>query len=656
MKYKVISNFSPTGDQPEAIKSLVEGLNQNKKFQTLEGVTGSGKTFTIAHTIANFGRPTLVLCHNKTLAAQLYSELKEFFPENAVEYFISYYDYYQPEAYIPQTDTFIEKDASINSEIERLRLAATDALLNREDVIIICSVSCIYGLGSPEDYKEMVLTAKVGDLVDRNKLLEKLIKIQYERNDYESTSGNFRVRGDTLDIFPSYSNSYAVRIEFFDEQIESIKKINPLTGKTLSLHEHIMISPAKHFVMPQSKIDRAIKKIDKEKEMQILHFEKEKKLIEAQRIKMRTEYDLEMLKELGYCNGVENYSQPLSDRNPGDRPECLIDYFPDNFLTIIDESHVTIPQIRGMYNGDRSRKLTLVENGFRLPSALDNRPLNFEEFLNITNEIIFASATPGNFERENGGNPIEQIIRPTGILEPPIEIRPLKDQIDNLIEEIRKRSEKNERILVTTLTKKTAEDLTSFLKKINIKVQYIHSDVDAIERVEILRELRKGDVDCIVGINLLREGLDLPEVSLVAILDADKEGFLRSESSLIQTAGRAARHIEGLVIMYADNITNSIQNTMNKCDKRRIKQINYNKKNNISPKAINKSIQDSLKNLYENADSVVKKAIITTGKDYDINEIINQTEKEMLEAAEKLEFEHAALLRDKLKKLKEKYD
>ena len=656
MKYKVISNFSPTGDQPEAIKSLVEGLNQNKKFQTLEGVTGSGKTFTIAHTIANFGRPTLVLCHNKTLAAQLYSELKEFFPENAVEYFISYYDYYQPEAYIPQTDTFIEKDASINSEIERLRLAATDALLNREDVIIICSVSCIYGLGSPEDYKEMVLTAKVGDLVDRNKLLEKLIKIQYERNDYESTSGNFRVRGDTLDIFPSYSNSYAVRIEFFDEQIESIKKINPLTGKTLSLHEHIMISPAKHFVMPQSKIDRAIEKIDKEKEMQILHFEKEKKLIEAQRIKMRTEYDLEMLKELGYCNGVENYSQPLSDRNPGDRPECLIDYFPDNFLTIIDESHVTIPQIRGMYNGDRSRKLTLVENGFRLPSALDNRPLNFEEFLNITNEIIFASATPGNFERENGGNPIEQIIRPTGILEPPIEIRPLKDQIDNLIEEIRKRSEKNERILVTTLTKKTAEDLTSFLKKINIKVQYIHSDVDAIERVEILRELRKGDVDCIVGINLLREGLDLPEVSLVAILDADKEGFLRSESSLIQTAGRAARHIEGLVIMYADNITNSIQNTMNKCDKRRIKQINYNKKNNISPKAINKSIQDSLKNLYENADSVVKKAIITTGKDYDINEIINQTEKEMLEAAEKLEFEHAALLRDKLKKLKEKYD
>ena len=656
MKYEVISNFSPTGDQPKAIRSLVDGLNQNKKFQTLEGVTGSGKTFTIAHTIANYGKPTLVLCHNKTLAAQLYSELKEFFPENAVEYFISYYDYYQPEAYIPQTDTFIEKDASINTEIERLRLAATDALLNREDVIIICSVSCIYGLGSPEDYKEMVLTAKVGDSVDRNRLLEKLIKIQYERNDYEATSGNFRVRGDTLDIFPSYANTYAIRIEFYDDLIESIKKINPLTGKKISSHEHIMISPAKHFVMPQSKIDRAIEKINNEKEMQILYFEKQKKLIEAQRIKMRTEYDLEMLKELGYCNGVENYSQPLSDRNPGDRPECLIDYFPDDFLTIIDESHVTLPQVRGMYNGDRSRKLTLVENGFRLPSALDNRPLNFEEFLSITNEIIFASATPGTFERENGGSPIEQIIRPTGILEPPIEIRPLTNQIDDLIEEIRKRSEKNERTLVTTLTKKTAEDLTSFLKKINIKVQYIHSDVDAIERVEILRELRKGEVDCVVGINLLREGLDLPEVSLVAILDADKEGFLRSESSLIQTAGRAARHIEGLVIMYADKITNSMQNMMKKCDQRRIKQIHYNKKNNISPKAINKSIRDSLKNLYENADSIVKKAISDTGKDYDINEIINQTEKEMLEAAEKLEFEYAAILRDKLKKLKEKYD
>ena len=656
MKYEVISNFSPTGDQPKAIKSLVTGLDQNKKFQTLEGVTGSGKTFTIAHTIANYGKPTLVLCHNKTLAAQLYSELKEFFPKNAVEYFISYYDYYQPEAYIPQTDTFIEKDASINSEIERLRLAATDALLNRDDVIIICSVSCIYGLGSPDDYKEMVFTAKVGDIVDRNSTLEKLIKIQYERNDYEAASGNFRVRGDTLDIFPSYTNAYAVRIEFFDDEIESIKKINPLTAKKISTHDHIMISPAKHFVMPQYKIDNAINKINTEKEKQIIYFEKEKKLIEAQRIKMRTEYDLEMLKELGYCNGVENYSQPLSNRSPGDRPDCLLDYFPDGFLTIIDESHVTLPQIRGMFNGDRSRKLTLVENGFRLPSALDNRPLNFDEFINITNELIFSSATPGKFEVENSSQIIEQIIRPTGIIEPPVEIRPLKNQIDNLIDEIRYRVERKERSLVTTLTKKNAEDLTLFLKKINIQVQYIHSDVDAIERVEILRNLRKGDVDCVVGINLLREGLDLPEVSLVAILDADKEGFLRSESSLIQTAGRAARHLKGLVIMYADNLTNSMQNMIKKCDQRRIKQLEYNQKNNLKPKAINKPIQKSLKDLHNDEDSIIKKVLNKTGKDFNINEIITQTEKDMLEAAEKMEFEHAAILRDRLNKLKEKYD
>ena len=656
MKYEVISNFSPTGDQPEAIKSLVTGLDQNKKFQTLEGVTGSGKTFTIAHTIANYGKPTLVLCHNKTLAAQLYSELKEFFPKNAVEYFISYYDYYQPEAYIPQTDTFIEKDASINSEIERLRLAATNALLNRDDVIIICSVSCIYGLGSPDDYKEMVFTAKVGDIVDRNSTLEKLIEIQYERNDYEAASGNFRVRGDTLDIFPSYTNAYAVRIQFFDDEIESIKKINPLTAKKISTHDHIIISPAKHFVMPQYKIDNAINKINTEKEKQIIYFEKEKKLIEAQRIKMRTEYDLEMLKELGYCNGVENYSQPLSNRSPGDRPDCLLDYFPDGFLTIIDESHVTLPQIRGMFNGDRSRKLTLVENGFRLPSALDNRPLNFDEFINITNELIFSSATPGKFEVENSSQIIEQIIRPTGIIEPPVEIRPLKNQIDNLIDEIRYRVERKERSLVTTLTKKTAEDLTLFLKKINIQVQYIHSDVDAIERVEILRNLRKGDVDCVVGINLLREGLDLPEVSLVAILDADKEGFLRSESSLIQTAGRAARHLKGLVIMYADNLTNSMQNMIKKCDQRRIKQLEYNQKNNLKPKAINKPIQKSLKDLHNDEDSIIKKVLNKTGKDFNINEIITQTEKDMLEAAEKMEFEHAAILRDRLNKLKEKYD
>ena len=562
MNFEITSNFKPTGDQPEAINSLLNSLNENKKFVTLEGVTGSGKTFTIANTINKYKKPALVLCHNKTLAAQLYSELKDFFPNNAVEYFISYYDYYQPEAYIPQTDTFIEKDASINSEIERLRLAATDALLNREDVIIVCSVSCIYGLGSPEDYKKMVVTAKVGEIIDRNKLIEKLIDIQYERNDFETKTGNFRVRGDTIDIFPSYSNSYGIRVEFFDNEIESIKRINPLTNSKISDLNHIMISPAKHFVMPEKKIEDAIKKIEQEKIEQIHKFEKENKLLEAQRIKMRTEYDLEMFKELGYCNGIENYSRHLSGRRAGERPDCLLDYFPNEFITIIDESHVTLPQIRGMHNGDRARKTTLVENGFRLPSAIDNRPLNFDEFIDITNQIIFVSATPGVYEIEKSEKIIPQIIRPTGIIDPPIEIRPLENQIDDLIDEIQIRSKKNQRTLVTTLTKKTAEDLTDYLNKINLKVQYIHSDIDAIERVEILRELRLGNVDCVVGINLLREGLDLPEVTLVAILDADKEGFLRSESALIQTSGRAARHTEGKVIMYADIITKSIQNTL----------------------------------------------------------------------------------------------
>ena len=656
MNFEITSNFKPTGDQPEAINSLVESLSENKKFVTLEGVTGSGKTFTIANTINKYKKPALVLCHNKTLAAQLYSELKDFFPNNAVEYFISYYDYYQPEAYIPQTDTFIEKDASINSEIERLRLAATDALLNREDVIIVCSVSCIYGLGSPEDYKKMVVTAKVGEIIDRNKLIEKLIDIQYERNDFETKTGNFRVRGDTIDIFPSYSNSYAIRVEFFDNEIESIKRINPLTNSKISDLNHIMISPAKHFVMPEKKIEDAIQKIEKEKIEQIHKFEKENKLLEAQRIKMRTEYDLEMFKELGYCNGIENYSRHLSGRRAGERPDCLLDYFPNEFITIIDESHVTLPQIRGMHNGDRARKTTLVENGFRLPSAIDNRPLNFDEFIDITNQIIFVSATPGVYEIEKSEKIIPQIIRPTGIIDPPIEIRPLENQIDDLIDEIQIRSKKNQRTLVTTLTKKTAEDLTDYLNKINLKVQYIHSDIDAIERVEILRELRLGDVDCVVGINLLREGLDLPEVTLVAILDADKEGFLRSESALIQTSGRAARHTEGKVIMYADIITKSIKNTLNKCNKRREIQQKYNKKNNINPKAINKSVQESLKEIYGKTNDVLKQITESSGDDFDINEAILNLEKEMLEAAEKLEFERAAFLRDKIKKIKEKYD
>tara|TARA_A100001015_G_scaffold127731_1_gene141580 strand:+ start:3468 stop:5444 length:1977 start_codon:yes stop_codon:yes gene_type:complete len=650
------AQFQPTGDQPQAIEKLCHGLEKKQKFQTLEGVTGSGKTFTMANTIARHGRPALVLCHNKTLAAQLYAELKAFFPNNAVEYFISYYDYYQPEAYIPQTDTFIEKDASINTEIERLRLAATDALLNREDVIIVASVSCIYGLGSPEDYKKMVLLTHVGDALDRDAALQKLIEIQYERNDYEPAPGRFRVRGDTLDIFPSYAKDYAIRLEFFGPEIDSIKRIDPLTGHTLETLPHIMISPARHFVMPQTKIDAALQAIDQEKDEQISFFEKQNRLIEAQRIKMRTEYDLEMLREIGFCGGIENYSRPLSGRQAGDRPECLLDYFPDEFITIIDESHVTLPQIRGMYNGDRARKLTLVDHGFRLPSALDNRPMNFDEFIRITNQIIFLSATPGTYEIENGGAPIEQIIRPTGIIDPPVEIRPLQNQIDDLIEEVRQRAERNERCLVTTLTKQISEDLTTYLLNIGLKVQYLHSDIDAIERVDILRSLRNGEVDCLIGINLLREGLDLPEVTLVAILDADKEGFLRSESALIQTAGRAARHIDGRVILYADNITDSMQRMLTKCDARREKQLTYNRENNITPKAIQKEIQESLKTIYATADETVEQVVAEEGIEYSINETILQLEKEMLEAAQKLEFERAAALRDKLKQLKDTYD
>ena len=647
-KFKLVSEFDPTGDQPEAIKALSQGIQSGNKYQTLEGVTGSGKTFTIAHTIAQCDRPALVLAHNKTLAAQLYAELKALFPDNAVEYFISYYDYYQPEAYIPTTDTFIEKDASINSEIERLRLAATDALLNRSDVIIVASVSCIYGLGSPEDYRKMVVQAAVGDQIKREALLEKLIEIQYERNDYEPGCGRFRVKGDTLDIFPSYASEYAIRIEFFGAEVDVIKRIDPLTGHTLESLQEIVISPARHFVMPQTKIDAALEAIDAEKVEQIAYFEKENRLIEAQRIKMRTEYDLEMLREIGFCGGIENYSRPLSGREPGARPDCLLDYFPEDFITIIDESHVTLPQVRGMYNGDRARKLTLVDHGFRLPSALDNRPLNFDEFLEIIPQFIFVSATPGPFETEQGGTPIEQLIRPTGILEPPIELRPLTHQIDDLIEEVRLRAERKERTLATTLTKQTAEDLTTYLKEIGLKVQYLHSDIDAIERVEVLRSLRSGEVDCVVGINLLREGLDLPEVSLVAILDADKEGFLRSESALIQTAGRAARHIEGRVILYADTLTGSMQRMMEKCDQRREKQMAYNAEHNITPRAIKKAIPESLKSPDETKKEPKRSKQKSTGS---ISEQISILESEMLRAAKKLDFERAAILRDEIEAL-----
>lgn len=652
--FEIIADFTPTGDQPAAIDKLVSGLARHQKFQTLEGVTGSGKTFTIANTIAQHGRPALVLSHNKTLAAQLYAELKSFFPNNAVEYFVSYYDYYQPEAYIPQTDTFIEKDSSINEEIERLRLAATDALLNREDVIIVASISCIYGLGSPEDYKAMVVSANVGESANRDAVLKKLVEIQYERNDYEPGPGRFRVRGDTLDIFPSYAKDYGIRLEFWGDEIDSIKKIDSLTGDILEVYEHMMISPAKHFVMPQTKIDNALVAIKDEMKKQVAVFERENRLIEAQRVKMRTEYDLEMLKEIGFCGGIENYSSHLAGRETGMRPECLLDYFPDGFTTIIDESHVTLSQVRGMYNGDQARKRTLVDHGFRLPSALDNRPMHFDEFMNVTNEIIFMSATPGAYEKEHGGVPVEQIIRPTGIIDPPVEIRPLKNQIDDLMEEVRLRAEAGERVLVTTLTKRTAEDLTEYLEKTGLKVSYLHSDIGALERVDILRDLRNGKIDCLIGINLLREGLDLPEVSLVAILDADKEGFLRSETALIQTAGRAARHLEGRVIMYAEKITDSMQRMLDKCDHRRAKQHAYNVEHGIVPQAIKKEIQNSLQTIYETAEETVVAAVAEDSVDYDVGEIIHQLQQEMLEAASKMEFERAATLRDQIKTLEKK--
>ena len=649
--FQLVSNYSPTGDQPEAIESLCRGLESGKRFQCLEGVTGSGKTFTVANVIARQNRPALVISHNKTLAAQLYAELKSFFPHNAVEFFISYYDYYQPEAYLPQTDTFIEKDASINKEIERLRLAATDSLLSRDDVIIVASVSCIYGLGSPEDYREMVFSAHVGDICARDEVLKKLVAIQYERNDYEQVPGTFRVRGDTVDIFPSYAQ-HGIRIAFFGSEIESIRRIDPLTAATEEELERITISPAKHFVMAPEKLEPALVRIKAELEERVKWFEDHDKLIEAQRIRMRTMYDIEMFKEIGYCGGIENYSRHLGGRAAGDRPACLIDYFPKDFLTIIDESHVTLPQIRGMSNGDRARKTTLVEHGFRLPSALDNRPLEFSEFLNITGPMLFATATPGPFELEHSGKTVEQVIRPTGIIDPPVEVRPLKGQIDDVMEEIRSRAERGERTLVTTLTKRTSEDLTDYLQKVGLRVEYLHSEVDAIERVEILRGLRKAEFDCLIGINLLREGLDLPEVSLVAILDADKEGFLRSETALIQTAGRAARHTDGKVIMYADNITGSMRRMIDITDRRRKKQGAYNTKYGITPQSIQKEIQESLGHLKKDAEELEESIVRETGETYDINQTIREIEQEMIEASGKLEFERAALLRDQLYELK----
>ncbi|MFA5042475.1 MAG: excinuclease ABC subunit UvrB [Kiritimatiellia bacterium] len=648
--YALKAPYAPAGDQPQAMDALVRGLAAGQRFQTLEGVTGSGKTFTIANVIARWGKPALIVSHNKTLAAQLFQELKTYFPANAVEYFVSYYDYYQPEAYIPQTDTYIEKDSAINEDIERMRLSATNALMNRSDVIIVASVSCIYGLGSPEDYREMLITVKQGERLDRDGLLHRLVDIQYTRNDYAPQPGTFRVRGDTLDIFPSYSTA-GVRAQFFGDEVESLERIDTLTGAGQGALTTMTISPARHFVMPANRIESALPRIRAEMEERVAWFEANKKLVEAQRIQQRTMYDLEMLREMGYCSGIENYSRHLSGRNAGEPPATLLDYFPGGFLTILDESHVTLPQLRGMFNGDQARKSVLIEHGFRLPSARDNRPLAFDEFLGRTGQIVCMSATPGPYEREVSPAPVPQIIRPTGLLDPVVTVRPLKGQVDDLIEEVRARSARRERVLVTTLTKKTAEDLSDYLAEAGLRVTYLHSDIDAIERVEVLRGLRMGEVDCLVGINLLREGLDLPEVSLVAILDADKEGFLRSETALIQTSGRAARHVAGQVIMYADQVTDSMRRALAVMEDRRRLQGAYNEAHKITPRSIRKSVQAGL--VYRQEGEVIERRILRAAdEDFDIHEAIQDIEKEMLEAAEALEFERAAILRDQLFELK----
>lgn len=649
-QFKIKSEFKPTGDQPEAIKKIAEGLNKKLKYQTLLGVTGSGKTFTMANIIEKVQKPTLVLAHNKTLAAQLCSEFKEFFPENAVEYFVSYYDYYQPEAYVPSSDTFIEKDASINDEIDKLRHSATASLFERKDVIIVASVSCIYGLGSPVDYENLVISLRPGMQKDRNETMRKLIEIQYKRNDISFTRGTFRVRGDTLEIFPASSSENAIRVEFFGDEIERITEINTVTGEILGRRNHISIFPATHYATTEENVNRAVVSIREELEERLKCFERENKLLEMQRLEQRTNYDLEMLQEMGYCNGIENYSRHINNLKPGSRPFTLLDYFPKDFLMIIDESHVTIPQVRGMYNGDRARKTTLVDYGFRLPSALDNRPLKFDEFEGIINQLVFVSATPGPYEAEHSQNVIEQIIRPTGLLDPPIYVRPVENQIDDLINEIHISTSKNQRVLVTTLTKKMAEDLTFYFKNTGIRVRYLHSDIDTLERMEIIRDLRIGEFDVLVGINLLREGLDLPEVSLVAILDADKEGFLRSETSLIQTVGRAARNVDGRVIMYADKMTGSMERAIKETNRRREIQDKYNKEYNITPTSIIKGVRDIIE-ATKAAESEEKYTAKGT-KITDMAAYIIELEKEMRIAAENLEFEKAARIRDEIKELK----
>jgi excinuclease ABC subunit B len=650
MSFKLVSKYKPRGDQPQAIKALVESLRAGNRYQTLLGVTGSGKTFTMANIIQQLDRPTLVISHNKTLAAQLFSEFKQFFPHNAVEYFVSYYDYYQPEAYIPQTDTFIEKDASINEQLEKLRLSTTSSLLARRDVIVVASVSCIYGLGSPEDYFEMMALITAGSRMGRDDLLRKLVDMQYNRNDIEFSRGNFRVRGDTIEICPSYADD-AVRIELEGDRVERITRFDPLTGHKRETVGAVSIYPAKQWVTPYHKIARAVEGIKAECAERVAWFERHNKLVEAQRIHSRTMYDLEMLQEMGFCSGIENYSRHLSGRAAGERPFCLLDFFPKDYLLIVDESHVTIPQICGMYAGDRSRKMTLVEHGFRLPSALDNRPLNFTEFESLINQCIFTSATPGPFEMQHSSVVAEQIIRPTGLVDPPVTVKPLAGQIDDLIEQCRRRAENGERVLVTTLTKRTSEDLADHLREVGIRVKYLHSEIDAIERVEILRGLRAADFDVLVGINLLREGLDLPEVSLVAILDADKEGFLRSATSLIQTAGRAARHINAEVVLYADVMTDSIKKFIETTNYRRAKQLAYNKEHHITPRTVKRELQLSLAELTQ-ARKIEASVVRERPGGYRTAELIRELEAEMIEAAENLQFEKAAILRDEIEELK----
>ncbi|WML30080.1 excinuclease ABC subunit UvrB [Neobacillus sp. OS1-32] len=653
-QFELVSKYSPQGDQPEAIKQLVEGIKQNKRYQTLLGATGTGKTFTISNVIKEVNKPTLVIAHNKTLAGQLYSEFKEFFPNNAVEYFVSYYDYYQPEAYVPQTDTFIEKDASINDEIDKLRHSATSSLFERNDVIIIASVSCIYGLGNPEEYREMVISLRTGMEIDRNQLLRRLVDIQYERNDIDFKRGTFRVRGDVVEIFPASRDEHCIRVEFFGDEIDRIREVDALTGEIIGEREHVAIFPASHFVTREEKMRKAVENIEQELEERLAVLKAENKLLEAQRLEQRTRYDLEMMREMGFCSGIENYSRHLTLRPPGSTPYTLLDYFPEDFLIVIDESHVTLPQIRGMYNGDRARKEVLVNYGFRLPSALDNRPLMFDEFEKHIHNIVFVSATPGPYELEHTPTMVEQIIRPTGLLDPLIDVRPIEGQIDDLIGEIQDRVKRNERVLVTTLTKKMSEDLTDYLKEIGIKVQYLHSEVKTLERIEIIRELRLGTYDVLVGINLLREGLDIPEVSLVAILDADKEGFLRSERSLIQTIGRAARNANGKVIMYADRMTDSMEKAISETKRRRSIQEEYNRKHGITPQTIQKDIRDVIRATHAAEETEEYKPAASFAKmtKKEKDKLIAGMEKEMKAAAKALDFERAAELRDLILELK----